>query len=991
MNHEPTTVPRETTLKQFAIAAMSALMLVSGGLALADEPPANVFPPAEMAHMRAEYENWLNRMREIPAASLPRWEARKADLRKKAMYGFGLDPLPENVPLNLIYGDRHERDDCTVWRVAYQSFPRLYVTAYLTVPKHARFPAPGIVRLMGHEPAWEKGIQGNSAPLARRGYVVLSIKTEHVEALDLGLPIRGVQLWNSMRGLDVLCSLPEVDKTRIGAYGSSGGGMQTMDLAALDDRVKVAAPISYPCAYLRIGMPQCGCNSGPLGALRFMDNHEFLAMIAPRPLAVTCVTGDWTRETLDGELPMASKVFDLYRDVERGPSLTAIDSGAYRLQTSASGRFLAERFNGGHARPPGMYLRTFWWFDWWLQGKRAAPCPAELAEIGDYGSGVDDDKLFDTAAMTCALPKDARRWDSDDLREAMTDTRRHREPNFNSQADLRQWQSATRPLFSKILGEEETLHAVKRKAAVIEARTVDSWRIERLWFDSDPKIRIPAWLIRPADRPKGKRLPATVLLLQDGKDGVLSGEGRAFCAAELAAGRQVLVIDQRMRGEWGRSDLDYEIHWQRHQLLWGRPIAAMAACDARGAADYLAGRAEVDVHDLKIAGIGNFAAVPALLAAALDLRFTAAVCDLKLNDLANGRRPASLAGLEFAGNIDDLAALVAPRRLTLLGVNPATAVDVATKAYLVCNATSKFRHATGNSCIQLQTQDDLGEWELLRGDGPIRWTASPWRSGKALSLPPQQVVAGPRFAVKPYHEYFIHVYGRSPRPTMELSLRRGDVDQRLGTFGDAYERPHERISGFVARPGETSCRLVLTNYAAGNEAPGRVDLCWIEEGAKIDTGPVDERELLTILSPAALPPGPLQLKRTLAPGEFILSYGPTANAQVVEEDGVKALRVPGGEPYMALSIPMSGPLRQACFYRLSVKLRGRGPLNFCFWNIPLPRHHVAELSGDWQTVDWEFFVDGPTCEGPPPTLQFSSELEIRQATLRQTPPPMKVK
>ena len=72
-----------------------------------------------------------------------------------------------------------------------------------------------------------------------------------------------------MRGLDVLESLSQVDKTRIGVTGASGGGMQSTDLAALDPRVKCAAIVAYPTYFHRIGYIHawpCLCNFGPLNA-----------------------------------------------------------------------------------------------------------------------------------------------------------------------------------------------------------------------------------------------------------------------------------------------------------------------------------------------------------------------------------------------------------------------------------------------------------------------------------------------------------------------------------------------------------------------------------------------------------------------------------------------------------------------------------------------------------------------------------------------------
>src|SRR6202162_1040257 len=116
----------------------------------------------------------------------------------------------------------------------------------------------------------------------------------------------GLQLWNSIRAVDFVSSLPEVDAGRIAATGASGGGTQTFLLMAVDDRIKVAAPVNMVSAIMQGN----GCEEAPnlrVGAFNVM----FGAMMAPRPLLMVSATGDWTRNTPKEEFPAVQGIYKL--------------------------------------------------------------------------------------------------------------------------------------------------------------------------------------------------------------------------------------------------------------------------------------------------------------------------------------------------------------------------------------------------------------------------------------------------------------------------------------------------------------------------------------------------------------------------------------------------------------------------------------------------------------------------------------------------------
>jgi hypothetical protein len=194
-------------------------------------------------------------------------EKARPALREEYFDMLGLKPLPERTPLKATVTGRLQRDDYTVEKLHFQSRPGLYVTANLYLPRPAKGPYPAILYQCGHASQMKRdgnkadpNFQQHAVWFATHGYVCLVIDTLELGEIasmhrgtlrhgrwwwySAGYTPAGVECWNAVRALDYLVSRPEVDPERIGATGISGGGIGTFWVAAADERVKAAAPVS---------------------------------------------------------------------------------------------------------------------------------------------------------------------------------------------------------------------------------------------------------------------------------------------------------------------------------------------------------------------------------------------------------------------------------------------------------------------------------------------------------------------------------------------------------------------------------------------------------------------------------------------------------------------------------------------------------------------------------------------------------------------------
>ncbi len=274
-------------------------------------------------HRRTPEEGQLH-LEELKAFSpdLNGWEMRRRELRECIDTRLHLELFRPATPLSPVFTPRRKYEGYTVENVALETWPGLYLCGSLYRPLRKKPPFPAVLLAQGHGEVQHYGETSQilAATLARMGAVVFSYdmfakgESAWQFAFDdhrTGIA-QSVQTWNSLRVVDFLASLPDVDSRRIAMTGASGGGTQTLLAVALDDRIGVSVPVvmvsswffgGCPC---ESGMPVHGC--GKLGT----NNAEIAAMAAPRPLLLVSDGGDWTSTTPGIEFPAIGRIYDLY-------------------------------------------------------------------------------------------------------------------------------------------------------------------------------------------------------------------------------------------------------------------------------------------------------------------------------------------------------------------------------------------------------------------------------------------------------------------------------------------------------------------------------------------------------------------------------------------------------------------------------------------------------------------------------------------------------
>lgn len=289
--------------------------------------------------------------------SLEDWQALRPRYKQEYFHMLGLWPMPRKSPLKATVTGTLEGDGYVAEMLHYQSRPRLYVTANLYRPAELETGArlPGVLYVCGHSGRGRNGnktaFQSHGIWFARHGYVCLVLDTLQLGEIaaihhgtyregrwwwhSRGYTPAGVECLNGIRGIDYLTSRPDVDPKRIAVTGISGGGAASFWIAAADERVKVAVPVSGMAdlpSYVtnRVINGHCDC--------MFLYNTfqwpwtRIAALVAPRALLFTNSDRDriFPMDANDRVINRLERVYSLYGAGDFVDAVVSIGGHAYR-------------------------------------------------------------------------------------------------------------------------------------------------------------------------------------------------------------------------------------------------------------------------------------------------------------------------------------------------------------------------------------------------------------------------------------------------------------------------------------------------------------------------------------------------------------------------------------------------------------------------------------------------------------------------------------
>lgn len=592
-------------------------------------------------------------------ASLEEWDIRKQQLRQNLLKSWGGFPTEACDLSPQVLGEL-KRDGYRVEKIVFQTRPGVWMTANAYIPDGTGKRA-AVLCVHGHWRGAKQDpvVQSRCIGLAKLGFFVLAVDAfgagerglskklgeyhgEMVGAtlLPIGLPLCGLQVYENMRAVDYLLTRPEVDGTRLGITGASGGGNQTMYAGAYDERFKAVVPVCSVGTYQSyIGAASCMCEVVP-SALTYTEEAGLLSMVAPRALMVI----NATRDAFQFSVGEAQKSIALAQHV-------------FRMYGKA-GNISHDLFESPHDYGKAMREAMYGWMTLHLKGEglgNPIPEPAMQTEAPEtlrcYPGETRPDDFVTLPKFAAAEGQRLNaRWNAEKLV--------HKE-HWDATSERMQ-----QSLASSVLGGWPQRTELKLQTSKSETGNVTTYALE-----TEPGIEVTA-IHHPGTR--SERRVAIIIDL----DGATDAAASAVAKGLADQGWDRLFVDVRGTGKYAVPGDRIERapdHNSSEWAMWtGRPLLGQWIWDIRRVIDGLSEVQPELFAKPTIVGIGSGGMVA--LGAAIYARKIANV--VLVNPLASyvtdqpyvQQRMGILAPriVRDVGDVPQIAALLAPRKLAIV-------------------------------------------------------------------------------------------------------------------------------------------------------------------------------------------------------------------------------------------------------------------------------------------------------------------------------------
>lgn len=568
----------------------------------------------------------------------------------------------ERSPLNIKITGTLKRDTYRVDKLYYESLPGLYVTGNLYVPNNIVRSVPGIVYVCGHAKNQKTHYQEHARKFAQLGFVTLIIDTiqngevlgEHYGTnsygcfhwISRGYSPAGVEVWNAIRGLDLLSEMKEVDETRLGMTGISGGGATSWWTACADDRVKIVAP---------------SCGTGTLASHlseRTIDDHcdcmiptnpygwsmiEMYALIAPRPCLIVSASAD--------KLFKSDSIHLVYEKLK-----------LFYQQIGAEDKLGLMMFYGPHSYNADSRKEIFYFF---MSHLMPTAIHNELSDVDGFKERNEDLLVYNGSNPPNDESTTVQDWFIPMTKTYMISNQR--ELNFERDELVKKLYTES---FSAFTQDHDDVD-VRIEQSYIDKETY--WSTHKFSFSPDLYWRLSGELLCPLTV-SASPVPVVVALREAG---AARGILKSYPLLEGLDDKWVRTrIDPRGTGDtsWGP---ELSLHLRRASNWTGRTIASMRVWDVLRGVQAVRSFGEIDPKRVVLAANGDMVAV-ALYAALLDDQIAGVIIQ---NPPATQNAPSEPDGTGSAieiihslryTDLPQIAGLLWPKPLVFIGQRPET-------------------------------------------------------------------------------------------------------------------------------------------------------------------------------------------------------------------------------------------------------------------------------------------------------------------------------